>query len=137
LPYQFELLGSPEEMRLGNRNRGDHVVRQILVRPQSIEKRAILANAAPHHHPLYRRSDGFFPGCREAQADPACNLFSELYRRAAPGHWTPRCPFAGQARSVFGMKLSVETGWRIIVPHTLTAVVTTSWRAFALFVRMT
>ncbi len=35
------------------------------------------------------------------------------------------------------MKLSVETGWRIIVPHTFTAVVTTSWRLFALFVRMT
>lgn len=129
MPYQLELLGPAEEMRFGNCDRGDHVLGQILVRSQPVEKQATLANAAPHHDPVYRRSDGFFPGCREAQADPACNLFSELQRRAVPGHWTPRCPF--------GMKLSVETGWRIFVPHTLTAVVTTSWRAFALFVRMT
>lgn len=87
LPYHLELVRSPEEMRFCDRNRRNGLIGQIFVEPQPGEKRSTLANAALHHHAVDRRSDRSLPGCRKAQADPPCNLFSKFQRRRAPTHW--------------------------------------------------
>ncbi len=67
---------------------------KFLVRSQPVEKRATLANEAPYHDPLYRSSDGFFPGMPRSSGRPACNLFSDSNegRRLVTGHLVARLP---------------------------------------------